>query len=183
MARQPAETIANFNTMSFAAIAIATTAVSTGLSIYGQRQADKAASSAASANNAIAEAEARNMEVTTAEAVKRERLNNDSALSALRNRMTGSGFLTTSGSSLLLEAEAAGRLEVGIADAVRSAKMKADSLRSQGVMGLWEAKMSSKASKINMAATAIKGIGSAVSGYKLDKSIGMYPRIGTPKFP
>lgn len=164
--------------MSFASIAIVATVGSAALSMYGQHQASKAGEAAARANNDMMQAEARNHELETAEAIKRERQNNESMLSSLRNRMSGSGFLTTSGTPLLLEAETAGRMEIGIQDAARSARMNAASMRAKGQMGIWESKMNSRATKINMVATGLKGIGSAYSGYKLDKSIGLYPRIG-----
>ena len=147
----------------FTAIAIGATVVGTAVSVYGQVQAGNAAEDAAKYNNKLAEMEARNTELENMEAIKRERESNRSKLSELRNQMAGTGFLTTSGSALLLQGETAGRLELGIQDAARSANMKAASLRAEGAMGLWEGKQAKTAAYISATATGIKGIGSAAA--------------------
>lgn len=164
--------------MSFVAIAIGTTVVSTGLAIYGQSQAAGAARQAANYNNNLAQAEARNRELETAEAIKRERENNTAILSSMRNSMAGSGFVTTSDTPMLLQAETAGRLEIGIQDAARSARMQSDAMRAKGAMGIWEAKSMTNATNLNMLATGIAGAAKIGGILKPTPSLGLYPRVG-----
>ena len=62
--------------------------------------------------------------------------------------------------------EAAGRLELGIADAARRANMEASSLRAQGAMGIWEAKQQRSAANLSMLATGISGVSRAFGMYQ-----------------
>lgn len=152
---------------------------STGFSIFGQYQQAKAAEEAAEYNNKLARAEAANLEAETAEQIKRRRIENRAGLADLRTRLASSGVVTTTGTPLLLQGEAAGRLELQIADAARSASMQAASLRAKGRMGLWEADQMNSASRLSMLGTAIQGIGSAFGKYQSGSYLGIYPRVSS----
>ena len=150
-------------------------ALGAGASIYAQSQSAKAAQSAAEYNNALAEQEARNKEAQTTEAIRRERAANEAKLGEIRARLAaGSGTVTTEGAPLMLLGESAGRMELGIADAARTASIQAAALRSQGAMGLWEADQASNAAIYGMAATGLKAAGSIYSDYQRGEALGLY---------
>lgn len=139
--------------------ALGAQAAGTGMQMYGQRQQGKAAMQAAEYNNRLLQAEARNKELETHEAIKRQRESNRSTLSSMRNQLASSGFVSDLGSSLLLQGETAGRMELAIQDAARSANMQATSLRAKGAMALWEGKQTKYASNLSAIATGIEGVG------------------------
>lgn len=155
------------------------TAVSTGFSIFAQNQAAEAQEQAAEYNNLLARREASNLEAETAESIKRRRIENRAGLADLRTRLASSGVLTTTGTPLLLQGEAAGRLELQIADAARSASMQAASLRAKGRMGLWEADQNTSAARMSMLGTALKGAASAFGQYSSGSYLGIYPRVSS----
>jgi len=156
------------------AIGLVGSLAATGLSIYGQHQASKAQTAAAKYNDQLAQSEAANREQETRVGIQRQRVSNREALAGLRTRMAASGVQTTTGTPLILAGESAGRLEIGIQDAARSAAMQANSLRAQGKMGLWEAAQAKQAAKINMIATGIQGVSSAFGQYKQGSHQGIY---------
>ena len=164
--------------MGLAAIGLIGSVASTGLAIYGQAQQAKAQEAAAKYNNTLAQNEATNQELQTAEAIKRQRQNNRSALADIRTRLSASGVQADTGTPLTVLGEAAGRMEIDIADAARRSAMQAASLRAQGKMGLWEADQAAAAARINMLATGIKGATSAFGMYQEQKYQGINYRIG-----
>lgn len=164
--------------MGLGAVGIIGSLASTGLSIYGQMQQAKAAEQAAEYNNKLAQNEATNQELQTSEAIKRQRQNNRSALAEIRTRLAGSGLQADTGTPLTVIGEAAGRMEIDIADAARRSAMQAESLRAQGRMGLWEADQQASASRLNMLATGIQGATSAFGMYQEQKYQGINYRIG-----
>ncbi len=150
----------------------------TGLQLYGQHQQAKAEEQAAEYNNGLARAEARNRELETAEGVSRQRQRNASALSQLSANLARSGVRAASGSALDIYAEAAGRLEIDIADAARASAMEAESLRAKGRMGLWEADRMKAAARLGMFGTALQGVTSAFGQYREGSYHGVNYRIG-----
>jgi hypothetical protein len=163
--------------MGLGAIGLVGAVGATGLNLYGQAQQAKAQSVAAAYNNRLAENEAANLEVETAERIKRQRINIRESMAELRNRMAGSGLITTSGTPLLLAGETAGRLELSIQDAARQAAIQAASARAQGKMGLFEAKQAGDASKLAMFGSAMSGATSVFGKYQEGAYQGLY-RIG-----
>jgi hypothetical protein len=132
--------------------------LSAGLGIYSTRQQGKTAVAAANYNNALAVREAENLQKETAENIARTRINNRRSLSTLRTRAAASGTLTTSGSTAAMLAAAAGTFEVGIADAARAANLRAESIRQQGQMKIWEAKQQKKAANLQAIGQGIAGL-------------------------
>lgn len=164
--------------MGMGAIGLVGAVASTGVQLYAQNQQAKAAQAAAKYNATLAEREAVNVERETAEGIKRQRMNNRAGLADLQNRMAGSGFQSSTGTPLRMTGEAAGRLEVGIADAARSASMQAASLRAKGKMGLWEADQFTSSNRLSMIAGGIGGLASAFGKYQEGKFNGVNYRIG-----
>lgn len=160
--------------MGLGAIGLIGGLASTGLQMYGQHQQGKAATQAAKYNNALAEMEARNLEMETAEGIKRERINHRAYLAELRNRTAASGVQTDTGTPLALMGEAAGRLEIGVADAARKANMQSASIQAKGRMGLWEAEQFKRANKLAMIGTGIQGVTNAIGQYRTGKYQGTF---------
>lgn len=147
------------------AIALATAAIGTGVSIYSQQQQAKSAERMAQYNNSLAEAEARNRELESQEAIRRQRIENRRRLAEMRNRFAGQGTVLTSGSPLAILGESAATMELSIADAARRTSIEAASLRSQGQMGLWDASQTRRAATLSSIATGLKGASSLGSAY------------------
>lgn len=145
----------------FGAIGLIGGLLSTGLQIYGARQQADSAYASARYNNALAEREAKNYEQETAEGIRRARINNRRGLSSLRLRAASSGTLTTSGTTAAVLADAAGSLEVGIADAARAANLRAASIRQQGQMGLYNARQQRSAANLQSFGFGLSGLTSA----------------------
>jgi len=160
--------------MGLAALGLVGSVASTGLSIYGQNSQAKAQQQAAAYNNALAAAEAKNLEAQTMEGIARQRRRNRSSLSELRARLAAGGTQSTTGAPLLLMGESAARMETSIADAARSTAMQAASLRAKGRMGLWEADTMAAATRTNMLATAVGGAASAFGQYQQGKYYGTF---------
>lgn len=147
--------------------------VTTGIKLFGAHQANQAQKSAASYNNRLAQAEARNHELETHEAIKRKRIQNKEILGSMKARLANTGFVSDAGTEPGLVTEAAGRMELEIQDQSRSAQMRADSMRAQGQMGLWEAKQASTASRIGMFNTVLDGYASAHSMTRTNQFYGV----------
>lgn len=160
--------------MGFGAIGLIGTLASTGVQMYGQRQAAQAEMQAAQYNQRLAEQEAANRETETRAGIARQRVSNREALAELRNRMAFSGVQTTTGTPLLVAGESAGRMEIEIQDAARRANIEAASLRAKGRMGIWEAQQAKAATRINLLATGLKGASSAFGQYQDGKYQGIY---------
>lgn len=161
--------------MGMGAIGLIGGLASTGLQIYGMHQQGKAAKMTADYNNQLAQTEARNLELETSEGIKRERINQRGYLAELRARMgAGGGIQADTGSALSLMGEAAGRLEIGVADAARKANMQSASIQAQGRMGIWEAKQANKANKIAMIGAGIQGLSSAFGQFQTGKHYGNF---------
>ena len=160
-------------------IPIVIAAVGAAASIYSSKQQANAAEEAGAYNNELAQREARNRERTAAEAIRRERAANEARLGAIRASLSNSGTLSTEGSPLTVLGESAGRFELGVADAARSASMQAASMRAQGAMGLWEADQRSNAAIMGGVATGIRAAGSMYSDYQSGSQLGMYTRTKT----
>jgi hypothetical protein len=152
--------------MGLEVIAIASlvaTGLSTGISMYGQKQQAEAATAAAKYNNKLLNAEADNLATESREAQTREIQRNRRQLSALRSSLSQQGTVSSSGSPLAILGESATNLSLGIADAARRTDMQTRALRAQGQMGLWDAKQQQTATKINMVSTAIGSASKAAS--------------------
>ncbi len=140
--------------------------IGTGLQMFGQVQAGKSALAAADYNNKLAQREAANTVASSQEAIRRQREGNAESLADLQLQAAASGVQTTTGTPLVLAGTAAGRLELGIADAARNASMHAASQRAAGKMALWEGQQAKTAAYLSAAATGVKGISSAAAQFK-----------------
>jgi hypothetical protein len=157
--------------MGFGAIGLVGGLLSTGLSVYGSLQQGKTAVAVGKYNNMLAEREADNLQKENVENINRQRINNRRNLSTLRARAASSGTISTSGTAARVLEDAAGTMEIGIADAARSANMQAESILAKGRMGMWEAKQQKKAATLSAIGQGIQGLtqaaGSAYQNYRV----------------
>lgn len=160
--------------MGMGAIGLVGGIASTGMQICGMHQQSKAITATAKYNNQLAENESRNLQLETSEGIKRERINQRAYLADMRARMGGGGVQTDTGSAMALMGEAAGRLEVGVADAVRRSSMQSDSILQRGKMGIWDANQAKKANQLAMIGAGIKGATSAFGQYQTGKHYGNF---------
>jgi uncharacterized protein HemX len=157
---------------------IASAVIGTGTTLYAQQQQQETTDRLAAHNNQLAQNEARNRELESQEAIRRERRRKRAHMARVRNQLAAGGTLTTTGTPLAILGETSARIELGIADAYRRSNMEAASLRAQGQMGLWEADQAATGTKLAMAGTAIKGASSAVSAYSGAAYQGSLPDFG-----
>jgi hypothetical protein len=143
--------------------------VSTAITAYGQAQQAQAVEQAAEYNNQLAQQEATNIELENMEQIKRKREADRRALSEVRARLANNGTLSTEGTPLAILGESSAMFELEIMDMARRANMAAASVRAEGAMGLWEGEQQSDGLKLQAAATAVSGVGSAYSYYSKNK--------------
>ena len=138
-------------------LAIASTVVGTGISIYGQQQQAKAAKATAEFNAKVDEIQAESTENERAENVKRLRQRNRRLMGTQRARLAKAGVIDE-GSPLDLMAETAGELELGILDANRAAEAKKTGLRQQAGITRMEGRNLARARTLQSVGTGIGGV-------------------------
>lgn len=149
--------------MGFGAIGLVGGLLSTGISVYGSLQQGKTAMAVGKYNNMLAQRESDNLQKENVENIARQRINNRRNLSTLRSRAAQSGTITTSGTAARVLEDAAGTLEIGIADAARTAGIQSESILARGRMQLWEAKQQKKAATLQAIGQGIQGLSNAAS--------------------
>lgn len=148
--------------------------VGTGLQMYGQYQAGKQAKAAAAYNNKLAQIEARNIENESMESTRRTRISQRGNLAKMRVAAANSGVQSNTGLPVQLISEAAGRMEIEVADAARKANMQAASVRDRGRMAVFEAKQFAAGQKLNMLGTAISGAANFSGQAQTGKHYGVF---------
>ena len=149
-----------------AIFAAVSAAAGSATSFVGAQKSASAAEDAGKAQQAAAEASARNEELQGAETIRRERLNKRRRLARLRSDMNAGGVVMDN-SSMDVFAETAGAMELQIQDASRAMNMDASNQRSAGAMSLWEARSQAAGTRIAAAGTLLSDSASiAGSAYK-----------------
>lgn len=146
----------------------------TGIQMFGQYQAAKAAEKAGKYNNQVAQIEARNVENESIESIRRQRMTNRANLAKMRVAAATSGFQSTTGTASELIGEAAGRMETEVADAARRANMQSASLRQQGRMAAFEANQTASSIRMGMLGTAAQGAAGAYGQIRTGRYYGMF---------
>lgn len=160
--------------LALAKAALATTAASTGIAMYGQHQQAKTAVAAAKYNNQLAETEATNLANESREAQTRERQRNRQQMANLRLSLSQQGTDSSSGTPLAIIGESQQNFSLNIADAARRTDIQTTSLRAKGQMGLWEAHQYKRAAPLQMFSTVLSGATSAVNRHIDFKQTGVY---------
>ena len=142
--------------MAFFAIAAAV--VGTGVSIYGQRQAAKAAEQSAEWNADQQRKQAAYEESVAQKNMRRERENNKRELARRRASSARGGLMETGAVSDNL-IEASERHQVEIDDIWEKAATQANTRRAQANMSIWEGQVGKQAAKTAMWGTAIGAAG------------------------
>lgn len=164
--------------MSWGAIAIATTVISTGATMYGQRQAAKAQEQAAKWNADQMRKQAAYEESVAQKNMRRERENNRREL-ARRRASAARGGLAETGAVADNLIEASERHQQEIDDIWERASTVAQTQRAKANMSIWEGQVAKQAAKTAMWSTAIQGAGKVASiGQSMGGEGGGYS--GTP---
>lgn len=128
-----------------------------GLSLFGSNSAAKAAEKAARRQQQVADIEARNIELTTAENIGRARTNARRRLARIRSEYGTSGVVAD-GSTADVFAETAGRLELEIQDAARAGVMDAANRRSAGETAAWEGRVRAASMRMQSYGTLLSDV-------------------------
>jgi hypothetical protein len=155
-------------TMMYAGIAMAISAVATGVGTYvsvqGQRQAAKAADQTAQYNAQVQRTQAAQEMEVAKENARRKARENARLLGRQRALVAQSG-LVMEGTPLAILGESATILQRDIMDMGYEAQMRSRSLQAGASMSLWEGKQQSSAMKTQALTTGIEGAGKIASGY------------------
>ncbi|MBX3740217.1 MAG: hypothetical protein KF712_04455 [Akkermansiaceae bacterium] len=152
-------------TAVLALASLATTAVSTGISFYGQKQQARSQRYAAEYNAKVAENEARNIQLQSAEDQKRMRQQSRRKQADLRNHLAGGGTLTTTGTTVDLLAENSANMDLGIRDAAHASRIQADSYYSKADMMRWEGRHLQRAANISAYGSLFSGVANMAESY------------------
>ena len=142
------------------AIALAATAVGTGVSVYGQRRAADQAESAARYNAQIANTNADTKERENHETIKRQRQDKRRALAQARANLAVSGAAMGEGSSVDILETLDMRLETQIQDSARSAQLETNAIRQQANLAEYQGAQRSSALKTQSYGTLLSGASS-----------------------
>lgn len=148
-----------------AALALAGTAISTGVSVYGQRQAANSAEEAADYNAKIAEQDANRKELENHETVKRQRLEKRRSKAQARARLAGSGAALGEGSSVDFLEVLDNRLETEIQDSARRTQLETRAIRHQSSLQTYTADQQASASRVSSVGTLLGGATKATSQF------------------
>lgn len=148
--------------MSWGVIAIATTAISTAATMYGQYQAGKAQEQAAKWNADQARKQAAYDEKVAQENMRRKRDNNRRELARRRAQAAGAGLKET---GVVVDSliETDKRLQKDVDDIWDRAAMNSSTLYGKANMSIWEGKVARQAAKTDMFSTAVSGAGRMAS--------------------
>lgn len=152
--------------MSFAAIAIAASATTAIVGAVGAIRAGKAEQKAEEYNARIAENQAEIEELEMVEQAKRAREKNKAFLGHQLARRSAGGLDVQSGSSLLMQAETAGRLEMEVFENNRLRQNRAMRQRSEASMAQFRGRQARKAAGFKAGESLLRGAANVASGIK-----------------
>lgn len=145
-------------------LALAATAVSTGVSIHSSNQRAKAQAAANEFNAETRRKQAKIAQEDAMENASRMRHNQAKELARIRAYYAGSGIEET-GTALDMYGEQAGEFELEIADLYTNANRQAAGLENQARLDEFYGKQARTAGKFEMLGAAASGAGSATSFY------------------
>ena len=163
--------------MSWGVIAIATTAISAGATMYGQRQAAKAQEQAAEWNADQMRKQAAYEESVAQKNMRRERENNRREL-ARRRAASARGGLAETGAVADNLIEASERHQQEIDDIWERASTVAQTQRGKAQMSIWEGQVAKQASRTAMWGTAIGGA-TKMASIGIDQGLWGQPKAPT----
>jgi hypothetical protein len=127
-----------------------------GVSVYGQREAAKAAEATAKYNAGLARSQADQSNAVAAENMRRKQRENSQLLAAQRSALAARG-LQMEGTPLAILGESGMMLERDILDMGFEASSRARSLMASAEMGLWEGRQQAGAMRMQSLATGLSG--------------------------
>ena len=153
--------------------ALATSAVGTGISVYGQMQQASAQKRMANYNAKVAENEAIRVQQEGQEERDRQRREHRRLIGRQRTQIAKSGLQET-GSPLAVLAENAGMLELQAQDQRRATNARAQQLRTQGQITRAQGNAAYKAGMIGAGSTLFRGLASTGMKHYGFKKSGVY---------
>lgn len=144
-------------------LSLAATAASTGVAVYGQRQAAKSAEATNAYNAALAKDQALTREREDHEQTMRARADKRRRMAMARSKIAASGAALGEGTSADIMEVLDTRLELGIQDASRRAQLEARAIRQQQKMADLDTKRQVSALKTQSYGTLLSG-GSQLAG-------------------
>jgi len=138
-------------------VALAATAIGTGIKVFGGIQESKQIKATAEFNARQKENEAITVEGERSENNRRTRVRNRRLLGAQRAKIGAAG-VTEEGSPLELMAATAGELELEVLDLNREAESRKIRLRNEAGIIRFEGKKQAKAAKIGAIGSGIAGV-------------------------
>lgn len=134
------------------------TVVSAGVSAYSQYSAGKTQNAIAKRNAEAMEAAAEQNYQFSREAGRRERINSDRMMGAVRARLAGQGGVISRAVDLNIMGETAERLKVRELDAFQRASSQQKAMLDQANMTEWEGEQAQRAATIGAGTTLLSGL-------------------------
>ena len=145
-------------------ISLGLMAAGTAMQASAANQQGKMAMSTARRNKEILQVQEQQDRDATVEGMARRRIDNNRTLSSIRNRMSGSGLETTSGSSADFLAEASSRLELQILDEARQQEIRSRANKNQQDTEMHQGKVAKANAQASRNAGLIEG-GVKIAGH------------------
>jgi hypothetical protein len=147
-----------------AAAAAVASIVGTGVAVYGQQQAAKAAEATGRYNAELARNQAAQETSVAAENARRKARDNARYIGAQRAALAKAG-LSMEGTPLAVLGETASALERDIMDLGFDAANKSRSLLAGANLSIWKGNQEASAMRIDGASTALRGFATTASGF------------------
>lgn len=153
------------------ALTLGALAVSAGTAAYGQYSAGKAEEAMNNRNAEQADELAKQKNWEALENSRRQRANNDRILSSARARLAALGSPLSTGAPLEILGDVAGKLELEVLDAYRSAETEMSAIRNGSQMQRWAGTQAANAGTMQAAGTLLSGLTQlGSSGYQAYRS-------------
>ena len=152
-------------------IALAATAIGTGVSAYSQYQAGKAQQALNNRNAEISDQAALDAERDSRFAANEQRKKGEALKARQRALYAKAGVVAATGSPLLVQVEQAGELELTALDIERGGSITAAQQRNQAVLDRMAGRSARTTANLNTAGTILQGIGSSAGTYANYRSV------------
>lgn len=148
-------------------LSVPLTIAGTAMSAAATRQQGDLAMQTARRNAEVARNQTEQDRLTTIESMRRRRIENDRALSSIRNRLQGRGIVSTEGSTSDYLRDATSRLELQVLDEERAFQNRALARENQAQSDLYQGRVARSNSRSAATAHLIQG-GVRVAGQLQD---------------
>ena len=159
--------------MPFDAVAIAASAVGSGISAYSAISAGQAQNRLSQYNARLADEQANLIAKQGSDRAMAQMTQNEQILSRQRAAYAANGVVTDTGSPLLVEAKQAGYMQMAVLQDQAGAQIESQRYDQQAQLDRAQGSISSEAGFLNAGATILQGAGKAGSMFAQDKKLGL----------